>query len=328
VAQAETARLDPGPSSAASIPAALNFSLGGLHVVVNLYQFFFLPLFLLPSSPWWALTLLPAAALNNPFWSLLHEAIHDMFHPSRRVNRAAGRLLAIFFGSPFLILRLSHLLHHKLNRSPVEATELYAPEKTSKRRASLGYFAHILGGLYLLELASPLMFFLPRIALRRLERKYFSGADLPGNLMRGLMRDEAIREMRLDGLVILSLLAASAASYGAYWPLLAAVLLARAFLISFLDNVYHYGTPIDDTFYARNLSLPAVCSAGLLNFNLHGIHHRNPAIPWIGLPRVFRQQSMQFEGHYFSAAFRQFDGPRTRSEMSGSPAGKDRAPSP
>jgi len=324
----EAAVPEPGRSSAPSISAGLNLSLAGLHVLVNVYQLFLLPLYLLPSSPWWALTLVPLALLNNPFWSLLHEAIHDMFHPSRRVNRAAGRLLAIFFGSPFLILRLSHLLHHKLNRSPVEATELYAPEKTSRRRASLGYFAHILGGLYLLELASPLLFFLPRIALRRMERKYFSGADLPGNLMRGLMRDEAVREMRLDGLVILSLLAASAASYGAYWPLLAVVLLARAFLISFLDNVYHYGTPIDDTFYARNLSLPAVCSAGLLNFNLHGIHHRNPAIPWIGLPQVFRQQSMQFEGHYFSAAFRQFGGPRTRSEMSGTPAGKDRAPSP
>jgi fatty acid desaturase len=316
VAHAEIARLDPGPSSVAAIPAGLNFSLAGLHAVVGLYQFFFLPLFLLPSSLWWALTLLPLAALNNPFWSLLHEAIHDMFHPSRRVNRAAGRVLATFFGSPFLILRLSHLLHHKLNRSAVEATELYAPEITSKRRASFGYFAHILGGLYLLELTSPLLFLLPRAVLRRTERKYFSGADLPGNLMRGLLHDDAVREMRWDGLVIGCLLVASAASYGADWPLLAAVLLARAFLISFLDNVYHYGTPIDDTFYARNLSLPAVCSAGLLNFNLHGIHHRNPAIPWIGLPRVFQQQSLQFEGRYFSAALRQLSGPMNRSELS------------
>ncbi len=328
MAQAETVRLDPGPSSAASIPAALNFSLGGLHVLVNLYQFFFLPLFLLPSTPWWALTLVPLALLNNPFWSLLHEAIHDMFHPSRRWNRVAGKVLAVFFGSPFIVLRLSHLLHHKLNRSAVEATELYSPEKITSARASLGYYGHIFGGLYFLEIASPLLFFLPRIALRRLERKYFSGADLSGNLMKGLLRDEAVHETRADGLLIFGLLAASAACYGAYWPLLAVVFLARAFFISFLDNVYHYGTPIDDTFYARNLSLPAVCSAGLLNFNLHGIHHRNPAIPWIGLPQVFRQQSMQFEGNYFSAAFRQFDGPRTRSEMSGSPAGKDRPPSP
>ena len=316
MAPTETARLEPAPISAASIPAALNLSLAGLHVLVNFYQFFFLPLFLLPASPWWALTLLGPAALNNPFWSLIHEAIHDLFHPSRRVNRASGRLLAIFFGSPFLILRLSHLLHHKLNRSPVEATELYEPDKTSRPRAAVGYFWQIFGGLYLLELISPWLFFLPRSILRRLERRFFSGADLAGHLMKGLMRDEALREMRVDGIVILALFAASAACYSAHWPLLAAVLLSRAFLISFLDNVYHYGTPIDDTFYARNLALAKILSLGLMHFNFHGIHHRNPAIPWIGLPRAFRQQSMPFEGDYFSAALRQLSGPKTRSEMS------------
>jgi len=316
MAETEIIGAKKGRSSAAPVLSGLNLPLAGFHVLANIYQFYLLPLFLLPSSPWWALTLLPLAALNNPFWSLLHEAIHDMFHPSRRINRLAGRVLAVFFGSPFLILRLSHLLHHKLNRSPVEATDLYAPEKSSKARASLGYFSHILGGLYLLELASPLLFILPKILLRRMERRYFSGADLPGNLMRGLMRDEGIREMRIDGLVILALLAASAASYGVNWPWLAGILLARAFLISFLDNVYHYGTPVDDTFYARNLSLPRVFSMGLLHFNLHGIHHRNPAIPWIGLPQAFRQQSLQFEGNYFAAAIRQFSGPKTRSEMS------------
>jgi fatty acid desaturase len=302
-------------SSAAPVAAAVNLSLAGLQILANLYQFFFLPLVLLPSSHWWALSLLPLAALNNPFWSLLHEAIHDLFHPSRRFNRLAGRALAVFFGSPFLILRLSHLLHHKLNRSAVEATELYAPEKISRARASLGYFAHILGGLYLLELASPLLFFLPKTILRRLERKYFSGADLPGNLMRGLMRDEAIREMRVDGLATLALLAASAASYGVNWPWLAGVLLARAFLISFLDNVYHYGTPVDDTFYARNLSLPRLFSIGLLHFNLHGIHHKNPAIPWAGLRAAFRREAGVFEGNYFIAALSQFYGPLSRAQL-------------
>jgi fatty acid desaturase len=302
-------------SPAGAVAAAANLSLAGLHIVANLYQFFFLPLFLLPSSRWWALTLLPLAALNNPFWSLLHEAIHDMFHPSRRLNRLAGRVLAVFFGSPFLILRLSHLLHHKLNRSAVEATELYAPEKSSKARASLGYFAHILGGLYLLELASPLLFFLPRILLRRMERRYFSGADLPGSLMRGLMRDEGIREMRVDGLIIVALLAGSAASYGVNWPWLAGILFARAFLISFLDNVYHYGTPVGDTFYARNLSLPWLVSLGLLHFNLHGVHHKNPAIPWIGLSEAFRREAGAFQGNYFIAALSQFSGPLSRAEL-------------
>lgn len=324
----EAARLEREKFSVSIIPNAMNLSLAATHVAVNLYQFFLLPLLLLPLSPWWGLTLLPLMALNNPFWSLIHEAIHDMFHPSRGVNRAAGRLLAVFFASPFLVLRLSHLLHHKLNRSPVEATELYVPEKTSKARASMGYFAHILGGLYLLELASPWLFFLPRALLRRMERRYLSGADLAGNLIKGLMRDEAIREMRVDGLVITALFAGSAASYGVYWPWLAGALLARAFLISFLDNVYHYATPVDDTFYARNLMLPRVLAAGLLHFNLHGIHHRNPAIPWIALPEAFDRQSLRFDGGYFSAALCQLAGPIPQAELSRWPAGTGRAPSP
>ncbi|HEY1371697.1 MAG TPA: fatty acid desaturase [Candidatus Binatia bacterium] len=291
------------------IPARLNLSLAAFHVLANVFQFFILPLVLLPKSLWWALFLLPLAALNNPFWSLIHEGIHDMLHPSRRVNRALGRLLAYAFGAPFLVLRLSHLLHHKLNRSLIEATEIYAPESRSHRRAALGYFAHIFGGLYLLELASPLMFFLPRAVLRRMEKKYFMGADVPGNLMRGLMREQPVREMRIDGIVIIALLAASAWSYGVHWPLLAAALCARAFLISFLDNVYHYATPVGDTFYARNLSLPRAFSAGLLHFNFHGIHHRNPAVPWTGLPAAFRQQRLAFDSGYATAALEQLGGP-------------------
>lgn len=301
--------------SVAAIPTTLNLCLAAAHLLANLYQFFILPLFLLPANPWWLLTLVPLAALNNPFWSLIHEAIHDMFHPSRRVSRAAGRTLGIVFGAPFLVLRLSHLLHHKLNRTPVEATEPYDPAKRSKARAALGYFFQILGGLYLLELISPWLFFLPRRRLHDMERKRFSGGDLPGRLMKGLMRDEAIAEMRGDGALIVFLFALSAVAYGAYWPCLLGVLLARAFLISFLDNVYHYGTPINDIFYARNLCLRPPLSAGLLYFNLHGVHHKNPSIPWIGLPDAFRSQPAVFEGRYFTAALAQLGGPIPLSRL-------------
>jgi fatty acid desaturase len=300
---------------AAAIPTTLNLSLAAAHLLVNLYQLFILPLFLLPASSWWLLTLVPLAALNNPFWSLIHEAIHDMFHPSRRVSRVAGRVLGVIFGAPFLVLRLSHLLHHKLNRTPVEATEPYDAAKISRTRAAIGYFFQVLGGLYLLEFISPWLFFLSRRTLHQMERKRFSGNDLPGHLMRGLMRDEAISEMRADGALILVLFMLSAISYGAYWPCLVATLLARAFLISFLDNVYHYGTPINDIFYARNLFLSPPLSAGLLYFNLHGIHHKNPSIPWIGLPDAFRSHAAAFEGRYFRAAIDQLGGPIPTSEL-------------
>ena len=238
-----------------------------------------------------------------------------MFHASFRINMAAGRLLSVFFGSPFRVLRLSHLMHHKLNRSPLEGTELYEPAKTSKVRASLGYYFQILGGLYLVEVIGSLPFFFPRHLLHLLERRFFDRDTLSGMLVKSLTQDESIREMRTDGAAILVLFGLSAVSYGENWTLLMAVLIARAFLISFLDNVYHYKTPVNDVFYADNLWLPKSLSRALLHFNLHGIHHKNTTVPWIKLPEVFGRKSGQFEGNYFAAAVRQLSGPISLSEL-------------
>ena len=298
-----------------TIPVTLNGSLAAVHVLLNLYQFFILPVYLLPVSLWWALTLVPIAAMSNPFWSLIHEAIHDMFHPSSRINGAAGRMLSFFFGSPFRVLRISHLMHHKFNRTALEGTELYDPEKSSRLRAGLGYYFQILGGLYLLEFVSPLLFLLPRRVLRNLVQRFFAGETLGGILFRSLMGDEAIREMRTDGLTVLALFGLSALCYGGFWELLVAALVGRAFLISFLDNVYHYRTPVNDVFYANNLWLPQLMTKMLLYFNLHGIHHRNPTIPWIKLPEVFRRESRELNGNYFAAAVRQLQGPVPLSEL-------------
>ncbi len=120
---------------------------------------------------------------------------------------------------------------------------------------------------------------------------------------------EALREIRLDGAATLVLLALAFYGYGAHWPLLFLALLARGFLISFLDNVYHYETPVSDIFYAKNLRLAAPLAKLLLNFNFHGIHHVNPAIPWLHLPRAFEAQAGRYYGGYFAAALRQLRGP-------------------
>lgn len=290
---------------------------------MNLFQLIVLPLVLLPRSGWWALTLLPIAALSNSFWSLTHEATHDNLHPVSSINRMAGRVLSVFFGSPFCVLRLSHLLHHKLNRSPVEGTELYDPHRSSRLRASVGYYFQILGGLYLLEVISPLPSLLPRRLLRFLEQRFFTRDTLSALLVRSLIKDEALRELRIDGFAILVLFGTGAYFYGRHWELLVIALMIRAFLISFLDNVYHYRTPVDDLFYANNLWLPQSLSKMLLYFNLHGIHHKNPAIPWIKLPEVFRKEAGQFGGHYFAAALLQLGGPVPVSELPRSRTGKE-----
>ena len=298
-----------GDEPGRGIPATINLCLAAFHAALNLYQFLFLPLWLLPADPAWAWTLLPLALLNNPFWSLIHEAIHDLFHPNRSSNALFGRLLAILFGSPFQILRLSHLLHHKLNRTPAEGTEFFDRGKSSKAAAAPGYYLQILGGLYLVEVFSPLAFFLPRSWIKRFKERSLAAQSVSAILVQNWLRDETLREIRIDGLWTVGWLSLGFYCYGEHWPLLVAVLAARGLLISFLDNIYHYQTPVSDIFYAKNLALPRLAEMLLLHFNLHGIHHVNPAIPWIGLPRVFHAQAGRFQGRYFSAALYQLRGP-------------------
>ena len=305
-------------TGAGGIATALNIGLAICYTAINLYQFFILPLFLLPVDVRWAWTLFPLALLNNPFWSLIHEAIHDLFHPRRKVNLIFGKLLSIMFGSPFRILRLSHLLHHQLNRTPIEGTELYERGKRgSVLAAGCGYYCQILGGLYLMEFLSALLFFFPRRWIRYIKDRFIKAETVAAILMQNWTQDEALRENRIDGVFIVAWFGLSLICYGSYWPLLLAVLSARGFLISFLDNVYHYRTPVNDIFFARNLWLPNPLAAGLLNFNFHGIHHQNPAIPWISLPRVFRQQRQIFHGNYFTAAARQLRGPVALQDLPG-----------
>ena len=291
------------------IPIGANLGLAIFYVAVNLYQFLFLPLMLLPNSMVWAWTLLPLALLTNPYWSLIHETIHDLFHPNRGVNAFFGRFLSILFGAPFRILRISHLVHHKLNRRPIEGTEYYDRAKGTKTGAAPGYFLQIFLGLYLVEVLSPVYFLLPRRLLVWVRERFIRPDGVSGLLMQNWLGAEALREIRFDGLLTILWLTLSFLCYGAHWPLLVAVLSARALLISFLDNVYHYATPVDDVFYARNLRLPAAGTKLLLYFNLHGVHHINPAIPWIDLPEAFDVEGGKYQGEYFAAALSQLRGP-------------------
>lgn len=309
------------PTRGRGIPTVLNLTLAAFYLAVNLYQFIILPSQLLPVNLAWAWTLVPLALLTNPFWSLLHESIHDLFYPQRGVNAFFGRLLSVLFGAPFRILRMSHLLHHKLNRLPIEGTEYYDRAKSTKPRAAPGYYFQIFLGLYLVELLSPLFFFLPRRWLVWFTQRFIPAGGVSSFLMQNWLGAGSLREIRFDGLLTYLWLALAFLCYGEHWPLLAGLLLARGFLISFLDNVYHYATPVGNIFYAKNLRLARPFNNLLLNFNLHGVHHVNPAIPWIDLPNAFGAEGGKFHGGYFAAAWRQLGGPIALQDLpQGAPA--------
>ena len=288
----------------------LNVSLAAIQFFANVFQLFILP-YLLQKSVHWSLVIIPISVLNNPFWALIHEAIHDVFSSSSPTNAAAGRLLSVLFGSPFHVLRLTHLSHHKFNRSPLEkGTEVYDPTKSSKLRANFGYFFYIFCGLYLLEVSSTFLFFLPKKSFHRLGRRLVDhGNDQEKWLAKKFMDAKTLREIRIDGIAILLIFGLSAFCYGMHWRVLVGILAIRMFLISFMDNVYHYGSTLNVTTSGHNLWLPRILSMLILNFNFHRIHHRNPAVPWQKLPELFVEHADNFDRGLFTAAMDQLRGP-------------------
>jgi fatty acid desaturase len=287
----------------------LNFALAGLHAASAVYVLVLLPAWLLPGSAWWALSLLPIVALHNPLWSLIHETVHGAFHPDAGVNTRVGRALALWFGSPWRILAIGHLLHHRHNRTPLDRVEVYVPAQCSKLRAALGYYPQLMFGLYLSQVASPLAFVLPRTLLERAHRRFLAANSYSGQAAAALLEPAAIAEVRRDGALIWGLFLASAWLYGLQAWMLLAFLSTRAVCISFLDYVYHYGTPLGERMHAYNLRLPRVLAALLLNFNCHGEHHRNPRLPWAALRAAFAASGRDWDTTYGRAALRQLRGP-------------------
>ena len=300
-------------------PEKVNFSLAAIQAFANIFQLFILPLYLLEKGISWTLVIIPISILNNPFWALIHEAIHDVFSSSRRTNAAAGRLLSIFFGSPFHVLRLTHLSHHKFNRSPLEkGTEVYDPATSPKLGANFKYFFYIFSGLYLLEVSSTLPFFLPNKIFHRLGRRLAEYGNAQEKWLAAKFMDaKTVREIRLDGIAILLMFGLSAFCYGTHWRVLVGVLAIRIFLISFMDNVYHYGSTLNVTISGHNLWLPRILSMLILNFNFHRIHHRNPAVPWSKLPELFAADADRYDRGLLTAAVDQLRGPIAISELLG-----------
>jgi fatty acid desaturase len=313
----QDAAYSTGGASKFAIPGTTNLRLAALYIFLNLFQFFVLPVYLFPRSMRWSLVLIPLAVFNNPLWALIHEAVHGQFSASPRLNSGLGRVLAIFFGAPFHVLRLTHLSHHKFNRSPLEkGTEIYDPKEVSRFKASLGYFIYILCGLYLLEVFSTVIFYLPQAVFHKVRQNLVDRGNIQEKWLAGKFIDDVlVREVRTDGLAIGLILGLSAFCYGEHWKLLAGMLMVRTFLISFLDNVYHYRTALNRTISGHNLWLPAVLAKFILNFNLHRVHHTHPTVPWTMLPEVFANYSERYDGSFFSAAMDQFCGPLSTSYL-------------
>lgn len=302
------------PARFGDIPVRANALIAAGLVALSLLLYVGVPLWVIPRNGYAAIAVVVLVVLTtNTFWAIIHEAIHSKIHPSSRVNEGMGRVLCILFGSQFQLLRFGHLMHHKFNRSAIDRSDIAEVGPPPATAAKVNYYVRLLAGLYLLEVAAALLALLPKPVFRKIVIGVYGAEAADGRTMRvaaeaQLLEQPGYGRMQVDGLVILAMLAFSFWLYGASWWMLALALLGRGFLISFFDNAYHYGNPLDEVLASYNLRLPKLGERFILNFNLHATHHRYPRMPWSVMPTMFQRDNEIYHYAYFSAAARQLKG--------------------
>ena len=298
----------------APIDHRANVALLGLVAMAVLMQLIAWPFLL---RQWGASMLwiaVPLVVLTPTHWGLIHESIHGQLWPQRRLNEWLGRLLAIAFLLPFDAVRFGHLMHHRFTRESFDRPDVH-DGVTHHLLARIGYYAHLLGGLYLAELVLPLLTFLPATWMRRLaahklrseepigrdvQRQFVGFAENPGRRSR----------IRRDWILSVVLHACAFYLYGTWWPALAITMFLRGVWLSLADNLPHYDVMLDEPERARNFHAPAIWRPVLMNHHLHRLHHQHPTLPWTALPALARSDATASapDAGYFKAALRQFRG--------------------
>lgn len=303
-----------------NLPTKLNVFLSA--IIAGLFGLIY---FLLPMA--WeridsvslGIIMIGSAPLSYALWGLIHECIHANFTNNPKLNSWIGRGLAFFYGTPFQVVRIGHLLHHRFNREDGDRLEYYNPKETSYILAMLKYFYEIFLGTFLLELSPLPLVLLPYKLVQRLFAFVFErGIPLHQMYFKNILKPELFRETRIDAIGVVAFYGISFYLYGEHFWYLILILALRGFTISFLDNSYHYGFWQKGADSAYNLKLPRIFSLAMLHFNYHRVHHHHPAASWDRLPQLFAQNQDQFDGGFVPALMRQFKGviPEPEEELS------------
>lgn len=222
--------------------------------------------------------------VNNTIFSLLHEAVHGIFHPHRAVNDAFGRLTAAFFPTGFTFQRVCHLGHHRRNRTDVELFDYFLPDDNRPLKAFQWY--GILTGVYWL---------LPPLAC-------VAYLVAPGLFRGSLFRSGAARQMSAEamlsgfesapeGRIRLEILFSLAVQATMFWALdlsLAGWLTCyAAFALNWSSLQYadHAWSVRDVHDGAWNLRVSRVVQYLFLNYHHHRAHHQHPSVPWLHLSK-------------------------------------------
>jgi fatty acid desaturase len=231
----------------------------------------------------WLIACVGFALINNTIFSLLHEAVHGILHPNRRLNEALGTVCAAFFPTGFTLQRVSHLGHHRRNRTDLELFEYVTPG-TSMWLASFR-LACLLSGFY--WLSAPLACLLYGMGLLQTRLFREKVAEFYG--MRPMVEDICAAAPRRVGLEILFSFGFQIALFlllDLHWLGWLACYGAFALLWCSVQYATHAWTPRDIRNGAWNLQVSGLTRGVFLNYHLHLAHHQHPGAPWTALPAL------------------------------------------
>jgi fatty acid desaturase len=251
------------------------------------------------------------ALVNNTNFSLLHEAVHGIFHENLAWNEAAGRILAGFFPTGFTLQRIAHLGHHRRNRTDAEIFDYYQPDDN----LFVKYFQWygILTGIYWLVLPLSCFAFLltPGWLIKRLIA-WSKTSDVAFQVSaEGMFSGyENANFMKIKAEILLSILIQVAIIYGLglnVWGW-AACYAAFAFTWSSLQYTDHAFSERDVYDGAWNLRVNRVIQTIFLNYHHHRVHHQHPTIPWTHLGRYIDEN--EFRPTFMKIYLKMWAGPR------------------
>ncbi len=247
--------------------------------------------------------------VNHMMYALLHEAVHNAFHPVKWVNDAAGRWAAAFFPTSYRLQRAFHLTHHRFNRTESEQWDYLRPG--DNRVVKLAQWYAIMTGLYWLfvPLASLLYLVWPgvlqAVVLRNSSLAQQTSSDNYLGSLDGLDR----RLARQDVLFAIALQVGMALLLGLTWKGWLICYAAFAFNWSSLQYADHAFSPLDVKNGAWNLRTHPVVRTLLLNYPLHRAHHQHPQASWKDLPDLVDPEEEPQPG-YFEQWLKMWKGPR------------------
>src|SRR6185436_11887165 len=295
------------------VPGKLNIFLALVTIVVTLSMLWIASH--TGSALWFIASVIAFAFLNNTVFSLLHEAVHGIFHPNLAVNNWAGRILAAFFPTGFTFQRIAHLGHHRRNRTDAELFDYYKPGDNLLFKYVQWY--GILTGIYWLipPLASLLFLCTPVPLIKRImaysetsDISYQTSADgmLSGykNAPFGRIKGEILLTIFIQVAIFYFLdlnlwgWLACYAAFGFNWSSL-----------QYTDHAFAERHVYDG---AWNLRVNKIVQYLFLNYHHHKVHHQNPSISWFYLGRYVDDD--EFRPTFMEIYLKMWRGPRPLPE--------------